>query len=361
MGSGAGEVRTERRPVCIVCGAASSRVRYANQTDRLFSAGGQWNLVECSNPRCGVLWLDPAPVPEDLPLLYRDYYTHEAEPAHQRSRLNQFFQRAEDAYLAEKYGYGEARGTALACLEAALMYLRPSRRAALDFDVFYLRAQPGGHLLEVGCGSGAMLRRMQERGWQVEGVDFDPQAVVHARVLGLKVRAGDILKMSLPAGKYDVVAMSHVIEHVPDPHALLGKCARLLKPGARVVIITPNVKAVSHRLFGRHWRGLEPPRHLQLFAASPLRRLCHEAGLEVEVCRSSMRGARGIFAASIRLMQAGRSRPVSCAPAGVSRGAALWELLAITVLSLVPGLGDEIVCIARKPDIAEADSMKASS
>lgn len=347
--SGTGKVRTERRPVCGVCGAPSARVRYANMTDRLFSAGGQWNMVECANPDCGVLWLDPAPVAEDLPLLYSHYYTHEGEPPRRRSRLNELFRRAEGAYLAEQYGYGEVRGTALARLQAALMYLRPSRRAALDFDVFYLRAQPGARLLEIGCGSGAMLRRMQDRGWQVEGVDFDPQAVAQAKGLGLQVRMGDTLKMSLPAATYDAVVMSHVIEHVPDARALLSECTRLLRPGGRIVIVTPNVKAISHWLFGRHWRGLEPPRHLQLFAGAPLRRLCQDAGLEIETSRCTARSARGIFAASAELMLAGRRRSIQGLVPVISVGAALWQLLEFAVLTFAPGLGDEIVCIGRKP------------
>jgi 2-polyprenyl-3-methyl-5-hydroxy-6-metoxy-1,4-benzoquinol methylase len=311
--------------------------------------GGKWNLVECANPACGMLWLDPAPAAEDLPRLYSHYYTHEGEPAHRRSRLNRFFRRAESAYLAEKYGYGEGRGTWLTRLRAALMYARPSRRAALDFDVFYLRARAGARLLEIGCGSGAMLLRMQQRGWQVEGVDFDPLAVAQARGLGLRVGMGDILKMSLPASIYDVVIMSHVIEHVPDARSLLRECWRLLRPRGRLVIVTPNVKSMSHRLFGRYWRGLEPPRHLQLFATAPLERLCREAGLEIETNRSTGRDARGMFMASTQLMLAGRSWATPFVSGAVMRGARLWELLVSVLLPLVPGLGDEIVCIARKP------------
>ena len=343
------EVRTQGRPVCSICGAPPARVRYTNLTDRLFSAGGQWNLVECSNSACGMLWLDPAPVVEDLPKLYRHYYTHEGEPPSRRGRLNQLFRRAEDAYLAEEYGYGDVRGTWVACLQAALMYLRPNRRAAVDFDVFYLSAQAGGRLLEIGCGSGAMLRRMEQRGWQVQGVDFDPMAVGKARSLGLQVHCGDVSQLSLSTEEFDAVVMSHVIEHVPDPRLLLSECARLLRPGGRAVMVTPNVNSISHWLFGRHWRGLEPPRHLHLFAAAPLRRLCREAGLEIEMCRCTARGARGFFTASAQLMFMGKSGGASRALTALLWGATLWELLTSTLLPLATGFGDEIVCIARKP------------
>ena len=342
-------VRTQSRPACCACGAPPVRVRYADLTDRLFSVGGKWSLVECSDPACGMLWLDPAPVVEDLPKLYRQYYTHEREPLRHWSRLNRVFRRAENAYLAENYGYGEVRGTWCARLQAGLMYLRPSRRATLDSDVFYLSAQLGARLLEVGCGSGAMLNRMQERGWRVEGIDFDSAAVTQARDLGLQVRVGDILKMDLTSGTYDVVVMSHVIEHVPDPQSLLHECWRLLRPGGRLVVVTPNNRALSRRLFGRYWMPLDPPRHLALFTVSALKRLSEDAGFGVETLRTTARGASGVLEASVSIRLKGRyimgQRPSS--PLRLLGD--IWQRLVSVAVLFVSGWGEEIIYIGRKP------------
>ncbi len=347
--SGDGEVRTQSRPVCSVCGAPPARVRYAGLADRLFSVGGKWNLVECSNPACGMLWLNPAPVVEDLPQLYRHYYTHEREPLRRWSRLNRVFRRAEDAYLAENYGYGEVRGVWYARLQAKLMYLRPGRRAMLDSDVFYLCAQPGARLFEVGCGSGAMLNRMQERGWRVEGIDFDSAAVAQACSFGLQVRVGDILKTDLTADTYDVVVMSHVIEHVPDPQSLLRECWRLLRPGGRLVVVTPNSQALSRRLFGRYWMPLDPPRHLALFTVPALKRLSEDAGFGIETLRTTARGASGVLEASVSILRKGRyimgHRPSS--PLRLLGD--IWQLLVSVVVLFVPRWGEEILYIGRKP------------
>ena len=347
--SGVGEVRTESRPVCSICGAHAGRVRYAGLTDRLFSAGGKWNLVECSNLVCGMLWLDPAPAAADLPRLYSHYYTHEAEPPRRPSVLDRLFRRAEGAYLAEYYGYGEVRGTWLARIQATLMYLRPSRRAALDADVFYLHACPGERLLEIGCGSGAMLRRMQLRGWQVEGIDFDPAAVAQAKGLGLQVSVGDILKMALPADAYNVVVMSHVIEHVPDPQSLLRECWRLLRPGGRLVMITPNSRALSHRLFSRYWMPLDPPRHLALFTVSALGRLGEAASFDVETLRTTVRGASGVLEASVSIMHKGRYVMGQRSSSPLRLLGDVWQLLVTVVVLFVPGWGEEILYIGRKP------------
>ena len=58
---------------------------------------------------------------------------------------------------------------------------------------------------------------------------------------------------------FDAVTMSHVIEHVPDPVAFLDKCRRVLRPGGRLVLSTPNVRSLGHKRFRQSWRGLEPP------------------------------------------------------------------------------------------------------
>lgn len=104
---------------------------------------------------------------------------------------------------------------------------------------------------------------MQALGWQVEGVDFDPKGVRNAQAKGLTVHLGDLDRQGYPDDSFDAVAMSHVIEHVPDPSALLRECRRILKPGGRLVVLTPNVASWGHRLYGSDWRGLEPPRRMR--------------------------------------------------------------------------------------------------
>lgn len=65
--------------------------------------------------------------------------------------------------------------------------------------------------------------------------------------------------------RYDVITLSHVIEHVHDPYNTLKNCYDLLSPGGLLFIDTPNIDARSHRRFKENWRGLEAPRHLVIF------------------------------------------------------------------------------------------------
>src|SRR5688500_8488320 len=68
-------MRTRSRPSCLLCGTPGARI-YTGLNDRLYNAPGEWSLSKCTNAACELVWLDPMPVPEDLPLAYRTYYTH---------------------------------------------------------------------------------------------------------------------------------------------------------------------------------------------------------------------------------------------------------------------------------------------
>src|SRR5205807_8533980 len=129
-------------------------------------------------------------------------------------------------------------------------------------DVMFLAASNGRRLLEIGCGSGEALARMREIGWTVVGTDFDPQAVTAARALAMDIRLGGPETLQPEDGRFDAIYLGHVLEHVSDPLAFLERCRALLGEGGSLVIVTPNTASLGLKWFGRHWRGLEPPRHL---------------------------------------------------------------------------------------------------
>jgi len=104
----------------------------------------------------------------------------------------------------------------------------------------------------------------------VVGIDLDPKAVEIARNLNLEIHVGGIEVLEIIDEQFDVITLSHVIEHVPNPIQVLSACFKALKPGGFLWIETPNIDAEGNRLFGKNWRGLEPPRHLVLFTLNSL-------------------------------------------------------------------------------------------
>src|ERR1700693_1903946 len=72
-------IRTLPCPACYLCGSPGL-VFYRRLSDRTFDVPGQWNLRQCSNANCSLVWMDPQPHRQEIAKLYSRYYTHDAEP-----------------------------------------------------------------------------------------------------------------------------------------------------------------------------------------------------------------------------------------------------------------------------------------
>lgn len=288
-------MRARPRRRCRVCGAEGHPL-HPDLVDRWFGAPGRWSLARCSDPGCGLAWLDPMPIAEDLHLAYVRYYTHHTPAA--GGPLRPLYDHAVAGYLSSRFGYRPVGVTAVHRTLGLLFHLIPARRETLDLMALHLRPVPGGRLLDVGCGDGARLPVLARLGWSTEGIDPDPKAVERARALGRAVRVGTL--DAEPIGPdYDAVTLSHVIEHVPDPVATLEACRHALRPGGQLVIATPNLASLGHRRFGARWRGLEPPRHLHVFDRTSLARTVSGAGFEVRACFTTARIASVIARESL--------------------------------------------------------------
>ncbi len=147
----------------------------------------------------------------------------------------------------------------------------------------------GGNLLDVGCGLGYFLRSAASRpGWTVYGCEISRAAAGFAAGrLGLeRVFQGRMEDAGYPDGLFDLVTLWDVLEHIRDPRTMLAEIRRILKPGGRLFIQTPEagaqlLKARLKRLryglrAGIHY--LEARDHLNLYAPRVLRRVLASAG-----------------------------------------------------------------------------------
>jgi SAM-dependent methyltransferase len=133
-------------------------------------------------------------------------------------------------------------------------------------------------MLDVGCGNGAFLAQMRDYGWNVVGLDFDPNAVAAARTIGIEATCGALEMSTYPPESFDAVCLNHVIEHLYNPVETLHICRQILKPGGYLYVATPNIKSAGHARHQQFWRGLEPPRHLTLFSPDALTHAFELAG-----------------------------------------------------------------------------------
>lgn len=260
---------------CPLCASPDRTVIYVGLRDRVFrSASGQWTLHKCAS--CACLYLDPRPIQSAIGRAYTKYFTHdETKQSRSVGILGRVKQLAFNSYLNVQWGMS------LAPAFRALGFLLPSAyKAYIDCEVMRNIPRPfgGGRLLDVGCGSGKFLLYAKSLGWSVSGFDSDPKAVESARQSGLDVKLGGMETLLGYSGLFDVITVSHVIEHVYNPQKMLHDCFRLLRPGGYFWIETPNIESYGHLEFKENWLDLDPPRHLTLYTFQGLMGLLSDAG-----------------------------------------------------------------------------------
>jgi 2-polyprenyl-3-methyl-5-hydroxy-6-metoxy-1,4-benzoquinol methylase len=347
-------IRSEPCPRCYLCQTAGEML-YEGMRDRLFGAPGEWNLRRCPNSDCGLLWLDPMPLETDIGKAYKGYFTHadfERAIASTTQVRPPFYRRAamlvRSAYLAHRYNYGDGVGKRLRWLLALPIVLSRIECDSLDIPMRYLAVSRKGRMLDVGCGNGSVLKLAQELGWNAEGVDFDAQAVDAARRKGLSVRTGSLSGQHYSEESFDLVLMSHVLEHVHDPLDTLGEIKRVLRTGGTLVVTTPNADSWGHRHFGSSYVSLEPPRHLQIFNGNTLTAVANRAGFAQSTVSSTLRTTPFVFFQSRLIRAHGRGNMMGAwtrADVNYGRAALAVEMLMGTWNRLA---ADELLLETRK-------------
>jgi SAM-dependent methyltransferase len=243
---------------CALCGGANSRL-VARGTDREYpTSPDRFDIVECLS--CNLRYLNPRPTVRELGTIYPQNY---------------------HAYNIRAPGSTEQSLP----LVTRLRHRIYSRRFVRVFR--HLGERPQIDLLDVGCGDGWMLdlyKLASPRPITTYGVDFNDAVCDVARSYGHKVYCSRFEDLDL-AGRFDIVNMSHVIEHVSDPLLIARKSLEVLRPGGLFVVETPNTDTIEGRWFERgNWGAYHVPRHWNLFSATTLRDLGEKAGLKfVEV------------------------------------------------------------------------------
>ena len=338
---------------CPLCGSEKA-VTLFRVPDRLHGTPGIFIYERCN--KCKTVYQNPRVVAEDLELCYpTDYYTHarsDCRASHDHSPhggLSSVRSTVRDAIRAAVRGR-PVNGFIgwISRILATNRWLR--ERAFYDEvpDELIPRDSHTRRALEIGCGSGSLMAAPVRAGWEVEGVEWDPSAARAAREMsGRPVWDGDFRRADLPEAAYDLVVLSHVIEHLDDPLSALRRIRDILVPGGRAVLYYPNTGALGARLYGREWIGWEPPRHLVIPPLRAFASCARRVGLVPVGVGTSCRHSVGLLSYS-RALKEGRSVIFSRLEIGVA-DRLLGSIERLLVCLGLP-LGEEAVVELKRPD-----------
>jgi SAM-dependent methyltransferase len=243
-------------PTCIACGAANQPYIDRIWDDR-YGAPGTFSILRCAG--CGQMVTSPLLSEDDLPALYSRYYP--------RRNIDFTALRKEaDAVLVE----GAARRRYL---------------DGTDNQGHYL-VKPSQRVLDIGCGSCISLLEIRNLGGEAWGIETDPNVGAIADHFDLKVHIGSIHDNPFPGIDFDLIVLNQVIEHVPDPIALLKLIRDRLRPEGRVVLAFPNTGSLNRLISGRKWINWHIPYHLHHYNKTSFPKIAGRAGYQVASLRT---------------------------------------------------------------------------
>ena len=338
----------EKCPLCESYG----ETKYNGLFDNVFGVKGLWTIKTCNNKECELLWLSPRPKLEELYKVYSNYYTHE-KYYNNDNILKFIIKQIRQYYCMEyiKYIFKYKKNNIKRLILELIAIILPGGPDSYAINGLFLPYDGGiKKLLEVGCGSGEMLIQMSKLGWIVRGLEFDPKCVKNVRELRIECDLGDLRDQNYPSNHYDALYIGNVLEHVVEPKLFISECARIIKPGGRIVCLTPNSKSLGSNYFGRNWRGLEVPRHLTLFNIKNITKIFRGNNLELEIIKTSNRGAWYIFGMSILIKNTNITENKNIAP-GISKNSIksiFTQYFGRIINYIYKGIGEEIVIVAIK-------------
>lgn len=139
-----------------------------------------------------------------------------------------------------------------------------------------------GKMLELGCSSGSYMEYARSIGWHVDGIEFSEKAANVAIAKGFNVQVGAVESSAPPNQPYDLITAWMVMEHLHEPHLVLNKLKKWLKPDGYFVFLVPDANSISRKLFKDLSFDTQLPTHLFHYTPESLDVLLNKNGWKIE-------------------------------------------------------------------------------
>lgn len=220
---------------CRVCGSTRTVFAFALEPYR---------IVKCC--RCGFGWPEPLPSEEEIAQLYQELYKDCIDSPDSNA-------------ISEAF--------------------KPEREHAVH--TISRLCSPPANVLDVGCGLGEILDIVRRYGFRTFGVELNPARAAVAARKGHNVQPGLFSPSTFQEVQFDVVILSHLIEHLPDPGELLRQVRERMAEHGLLYIATPNFGGVICTIEGSHCKSFAPPVHIAYFTRPSLVRLLENCGFHL--------------------------------------------------------------------------------
>lgn len=241
---------------CNLCGSERFTVIYARCPDRRHWLPGRFDIVSCDG--CALVQTNPRPSRAAISGYYPESYSSFSPDESVRGPVYSVVRTLVRIPYHARFGRG-------------MPLPRPTRSDS--------------RVLDIGCGPGLLLGELARLGWEPWAVE--PNRMMAQRAanrVGIprpNVFVGPAEHARFERASFDLVTMSHVLEHLHDPLAVLQNIRDWLRPGGELRLWIPDFGSLERRLFGRYWMALDVPRHLYHFTRATLGVMLGRAGFTV--------------------------------------------------------------------------------
>lgn len=246
-----------QRPLCCIACAKVMTIKLGEMYDDRYGYPGYFGIYQC--PACKQSITLPLLENSDLANVYSQYYPRK------NINIEEIFRESQNPMSDTNFRLRRKNGT--------------------DNQGQYL-AKAGMTVLDFGCGSGASLLELKAMGVDAFGVEADPNVQQVKDKLQLQIHIGSIDSAGYVPGQFDMIILNQVIEHIPDPSAVLEKLRPLLKPSGTLILSLPNADSLYARIFKRKWINWHVPYHLHHFNKRSLELFFNHNNWEVASLRT---------------------------------------------------------------------------
>lgn len=243
---------------CPSCNNSDFRMLY-HSFDRLLGIDGVFGFYECKN--CSLQFLSPQHSYNSLSKYYSDDY----KPY---NRSTDDWKDKPELFI---YKGLNSRGII--------------KKLFIPFNFFIRRAmivKKGEKLLDIGCGSGNYLRMAKKLGVECFGSDIYSGKKGEFKSDDIKFFNKKAEELDFSDNFFDVITLNHVFEHLKDPHIILEKIRKFIKPEGIIILQVPNNRSLSSVIFRRFYQGIDSPRHYFVYNKKSMENICDSRNLKIK-------------------------------------------------------------------------------